>query len=131
MNTINHNISLSSNAGEIYKIESFVESICDELGIYSNYFGNIIVSLSTVFEECLRLNSTGFDLLDISFYNDSEGLVFRIEPKSTQIIEEINSIRSQNNLIWEKEEFNWFLIISKLADSITIEENKIIILNAL
>jgi hypothetical protein len=65
---------------EIYKLERFIEEICDFNNIYHEYFGNILLATTEAADILFSLHDAaeGTNIL-VSFKRNSKGLVFNIK----------------------------------------------------
>lgn len=121
------NITINCNGKDMMTLESFVDSICAEYNVYNNFFGNIIMALVSIHDECEKQSSKD-SKLKIRFYNNSRGLNFEIDPDNKIMIEDAKVILNNTDLIYEDDKYNWLFLISKLVDSIEVIDNKLNIL---
>ncbi len=116
-------ISICAGKGEIYKIETFVEEICDQYNIFNHYFANIITSLVESVEIVNDfVSKTGEDVGHINIYFSSgrNGLTFTVKTgvgifARKFLDEEVND--SDNDI--QKH----YLIIKYLGDEINISDD--------
>jgi len=121
------NISVNCNGDDLFALESFVDSICDEFNVYNNFFGSIIMALVSVHDQCLETEGEN-SKIDIEFYNNSRGLNFKIDPCNKSMIEDATTVLSDIELMYEDEKYNWLFLISRLSDNFLIEDGKLNIL---
>jgi len=64
---------------EMYKLEKFIEEICDFYNIYHEYFGNILLATTEAADILFSLHDADEGAnIRISFNRNSKGLVFNI-----------------------------------------------------
>lgn len=64
---------------EMYKVEKFVEEICDYFNINNEYFGNILLATTEASGILLSLNMKNTGKLVIHFDRSVKGLIFKIK----------------------------------------------------
>jgi len=71
---------LISGKTEIFKLEKFIEEICDFHNIYHEYFGNILLATTEAADILFSLHdaAAGANIL-VSFNRNTKGLVFNIK----------------------------------------------------
>jgi len=72
------NLVVRASLAEMYKIEFFVEKICDQYNIFNSYFGNILFSVCEVFNLMVEKANSEKGKIHFYFYADSKGLNFRV-----------------------------------------------------
>jgi len=121
------NITVNCNGQDIFALESFVDSICDEYNVYNNFFGNIIMALVSAHDEC-RERDGEESKIDIEFYNNSRGLNFIIHPCNRSMINDSEEVLLNTDLLYEDEKYNWLFLINRLSDEFQIVDGKLNIL---
>jgi len=74
-------IVVKSKATEVHKVMNFIEQICDEHNIFSNYYANIITSITEAFDNAIE-HGNKFDEnknITVSFIQKNDGLTFCVE----------------------------------------------------
>ncbi len=103
---------------EIFKLERFVEEICDYYNINNEYFGNILLATTEAAEILMSINEKeGSNALTISFDRNQKGMVFKIKMDGE------NSIEGEDILDKEIRKHKLskeIFIIKALTDEITI-----------
>lgn len=117
-------ISINCNGEDLVALESYVDSICGEHNVYNNYFGNILMALVSVHDEC-QARQGEESKLEINFYNNSKGLNFEINPCNEKMLQEAALVISNGDLLYEDEKYNWLFLINRLVDNFQIIEGKI------
>ena len=118
------NISVNCNGEDLAALESYVDSICGEHNVYNNYFGNILMALVSVHDEC-QARQGKESKIEIGFYNNSRGLNFEINPNNEKMLKEAALVISNGDLLYEDEKYNWLFLISRLVDDFQIIEGKL------
>ena len=114
---------LVNGTSEIYKLERFVEEICDYYNINNEYFGNILLATTEAAEILFSINDRQQDkVIAISFDRNTKGLVFKIKLGADQ------DQHAENEDILDREIRKHKLskdiyIIKALTDEITISVN--------
>ena len=76
-NYLTQHIRVGSEIQEIYKLERFIEKICDDYHIYDAYYGNILASATLIFEELVTLSDNKY--IDIYFNKSPKDLSFTVK----------------------------------------------------
>jgi len=72
-------IRIPANENSIYKLEAFIEQICDDFHIYDVYFGNIMASNTLAIEMCSYTAGENEFNVDIFFAAKPSGMYFTIK----------------------------------------------------
>ncbi len=126
MNKGKQKLSLICDGVEVNKIESFVDSVCEEYNVYNNYFGNMVISLVSIHDECRRRKGDEAKM-DLEFFSDSKGLNFRVDPHNEKMIDEAENALKDENILLSDNNFNWLFLIKKLCDELYIERSNFIL----
>lgn len=104
---------------ELFKVEQFVEEICDYYNINQEYFGNILLATTEATGILLSLNDCkGKGKVLISFERSSKGLIFKIK-LSSDVGETVKEDLLEQEIKRYKLSKEIF-IVKALADEITI-----------
>jgi len=81
MNTQANTLCIPSDLNQLYKVDKFVEDICDHYNINNNYFGNIIMVLTEAVSNAIihGNQSNPEKKVKIHFQSGASGLSFTIE----------------------------------------------------
>ena len=109
---------------EIRKIEHFVDDICDQLFINDTYYGNILMSITELFNTLCE-KSPG-ESLNITYNTDYKKVTISAQPIDSEIINVIESDINLDNILDEQFNKNIFLIKS-LVDQYEIKEDALIL----
>jgi hypothetical protein len=109
---------------EIRKIEHFVDDICDQLFINDTYYGNILMSITELFNTLCE-KSPG-KTLNIIYNTDYKQIKISTQPIDKEIVKVIESDIDLDNIMDGPYSRNIFLIKS-LVDAYEIEEDALIL----
>lgn len=109
---------------EIRKIEHFVDDICDQLFINDTYYGNILMSITELFNTLCE-KSPG-EILNITYNTDYKKVTISAQPIDSEIINVIESDINLDNILDGQFNKNIFLIKS-LVDQYEIKEDALIL----
>jgi hypothetical protein len=84
MVTNDQSIEVPLEPQSTHEIEQFVETICDQLAINDIYYGNILISITTLFEELLREPVS--ESLRITYSTDHQVVRLNVQPVGHQLI---------------------------------------------
>ena len=107
----------------IREIEAFVDRVCDQLFINDTYYGNILMSLTEMFNYLLGHNSV--KKLEITYNSNYENIIISFYPVDNQILESFGQKIDIDNVVDEENHKNHFLIHS-LVDTVHVSENEIL-----
>jgi hypothetical protein len=74
---------------EIRKIEQFVDDICDQLFINDTYYGNILMSITELFQALCQ--KTPGEVLNITYNTDYKEIKITAQPVDNEIINIVES----------------------------------------
>jgi hypothetical protein len=74
---------------EIRKIEQFVDDICDQLFINDTYYGNILMSITELFQALCQ--KTPGEVLNITYNTDYKEIKITAQPVDNEIINVVES----------------------------------------
>ncbi len=118
----NQKVSVELTPNNIRNIESFVDSVCDQLFINDTYYGNILMSVTELFAFLVENNE--FNNLEITYNSNYEKMTIGFQPIDNQIITSFSSKVDFEDIIKGEREKTLFLINS-LVDNITIEKDRL------
>jgi len=118
----NQSVSIKLKPKSIRDIEIFVDTICDQLFINDTYYGNILMSLTELFNYLL-IDSNDDDELNITYNSDYKKIEISFYPIDTQTINSLTRPISIEDILHQESNKNIFLINS-LVDNITINNDK-------
>ncbi|MEJ2593559.1 MAG: hypothetical protein P8100_00165 [bacterium] len=98
-------------------IEYFTDFICDNLYINDTYYGNILMSLTYLYE--ISLNFPGDKPLKISYSTDYQTVKLHFEPVST----EVSALFDQKSDIGDNDLKTKVFMIKKLTDGVDVGED--------
>lgn len=119
-------ILLNKGAEDLNRLESFIESVCDEFNVYNDYYGNIVLSVVSLFEAIAQKNIDN-QPVKMEFYNEEKGLSFEIYPNNNKLIRESQLVLEERESILDDNSFDWLFIIDHLADNLLINDESIIL----
>jgi hypothetical protein len=111
-------ISIKLQPDSIRDIENFVDTICDQLFINDTYYGNILMSLTELFNCLLDANNDNKNV-NIIYNSDYKKINISFYPIDNQIIKSLTKAINLDDIIHQESNKNIFLINS-LVDNITI-----------
>jgi len=114
----NQSISIKLKPESIRDIEKFVDTICDQLFINDTYYGNILMSLTELFNCLLATNN---DNINIIYNSDYKKINISFYPIDTHIVKSLTKPINLDDIIHQESNKNIFLINS-LVDNITINK---------
>ena len=119
---VNNNqlVSVKLQPNSIRNIESFVDTICDQLFINDTYYGNILMSLTELFNYLLINNQK--ENLNITYNSDYKSIVISFQPIDLQFLTRFSEAVDVDKILHKNNDENIFLIQS-LVDNITISNN--------
>jgi len=109
---------------EIRKIEQFVDDICDQLFINDTYYGNILMSITELFQALCE--KTPGETLKITYNTDYKQIKITAQPIDTEIINVIESDIEIENVLDGQFNKNVYLIKS-LVDQYEVSDNALIL----
>lgn len=107
----------------IHEIERFTDLICDQLYINETYYGNILMSLTNLFELCRLYNSE--KQISISYNTDYQTVRLAIQPVDSQIIEGLGKDFNIEK-DYENEAALKLFLLRSLTDNVDVREDNII-----
>lgn len=74
-------LEIPSSRNELYKIEQFIEEICDTYNISNTYFGNISIALMEAFDNAVKHGNKNDEhkKVTIHFRAESGALIFHVK----------------------------------------------------
>ncbi len=118
----NRSISIGQESS-IHEMENFAEVLCDQLFINETYFGNILMTLSELYN--LLIPQTSTNPVKLSYNTDFLLLNIVFEGLNKSLLEALNTQVDLNDLSDEPEQERLFLI-QTLTDGIEIlDENNL------
>jgi hypothetical protein len=116
---VNNNqlVSIDLKPESIRDIENFVDTVCDQLFINETYYGNILMSLSELFNYLLDRKYT--EAIYITYNSDYKSIGISLQPIDNQSIEKFSGAVDFEKIMHNDEDKNLFLIHS-LVDNISI-----------
>lgn len=109
---------------EIRKIEQFVDDICDQLFINDTYYGNILMSVTELFQALCH--KTPGEILNITYNTDYKEIKITSQPVDTEIINIIESDIDIDQVMEGEYNKNVYLIKS-LVDQYEVKDNALIL----
>jgi phosphoribosylformylglycinamidine (FGAM) synthase PurS component len=118
----NQSISIQLSHKNIRQIESLVDTVCDQLFINDTYYGNILVSVTEMFN--LLVENNEGNNVSITYFSDYKTMNIRFEPIDLQLISSFESTVDLENTDEQQDSTTIFLIKS-LVDKLSLDENMI------
>lgn len=113
----NQSFSVKLQPDSIRDIELFVDTICDQLFINDTYYGNILMSITELFNYLLE-NKHG-DSLNITYNSDYKNIEISFQPIDTEAGTRLTEPVDFDKIIHKDSDKNIFLIHS-LVDNIRL-----------
>ena len=120
----NYTVSVDLAPNSIRNIESFVDSVCDQLFINDTYYGNILMSVTELFNYLVANNE--YRQVEITYNSNYEKMTIGIQPVDIQVVDSFSSKIDFEDIIKGDKEKTLYLIHS-LVDNIIIENNKLLL----
>jgi len=117
----NQSVSIKLQPESIRDIEIFVDAICDQLFINDTYYGNILMSLTEIFNYLITNSSN--EKLNISYNSDYKNIAISFYPVDSQVVNSISNPVNIDDIINQDSDKNIFLIHS-LVDNISNSSEK-------
>jgi len=117
-------LTVKLNPEEIRKIEQFVDDICDQLFINDTYYGNILMSITELFQALCH--KTPGEILNITYNTDYKEIKITAQPVDTEIINVIESDIDIDQVTEGEYNKNVYLIKS-LVDQFEVDDNALIL----
>jgi len=115
-------LKLSSQQSELLKVESFVESICDEFSINNNYFGIILIAVTEAVENAIKHgnhNEAEKEVI-VTFESGQSGLTFTIADQGQGF--DFNSVSDPTQENINPEQGRGIYLMKSLADEVNFGE---------
>ncbi len=116
----NESISVKLIPEAIRDIELFVDAICDQLFINDTYYGNILMSLTELFN-CLLDSDHNNDNVSIKYNSDHTNITISFYPVDSQLIKSLSRPISVDEVVQTESNKNIFLINS-LVDKVIVDD---------
>jgi len=116
----NESISVKLIPEAIRDIELFVDAICDQLFINDTYYGNILMSLTELFN-CLLESNKNDDNVTIKYNSDHTNITISFYPIDSQLIKALSRPISVDEVVQTESNKNIFLINS-LVDKVIVDD---------
>ncbi len=116
----NQLVSIKLEPKCIRDVEIFVDTICDQLFINDTYYGNILMSLTELFNYLLMSNNKNSNL-NITYNSDYRKIGISFYPVDNQVIKSFLKTINIDDVINQESNKNIFLIKS-LVDNITMND---------
>jgi len=114
-------VSIKLQPESIRNIESFVDTICDQLFINDTYYGNILMSLTELFNYLLSTDDDN-ETMNITYHSDYKTVTVSFYPIDIQVITSLTKTINIDDIIHQESNKNIFLINS-LVDDITVNND--------
>lgn len=122
-------LKLNSETSELLKVESFVESICDDFSINNNYFGIILIAVTEAVENAIKHgnNNESQKEVTVTFESGPSGLTFTIADQGHGFDFNAISDPTQENI--NPDQGRGIYLMKSLADEVNFGEtgNQIIL----
>lgn len=116
----NQSVSIKLKPGSIRDIESFVDTICDQLFINNTYYGNILMATTELFNYLLENNH--HEDISVAYNSDYKTMAISFQYIDLQLISKLTGKIDIDQILNQSNEQNIFLIQS-LVDNISMENN--------
>lgn len=111
----NQSVSIDLIPENIRSVELFVDTVCDQLFINDTYYGNILMSVTELFNYLVENNQGGN--VNIAYNSDYESIAVSFQPINSQLVTKLANKIEIDQILDKDEDKNLFLIQS-LADNI-------------
>ncbi len=101
----------------IRDIEQFVDTVCDQLFINDTYYGNILMSVSELFNYLIENNES--NTINITYNSDYKSINIAFQPVDNQLVNKISNKIGFDHVLENDENKDLFLIHS-LVDNINL-----------
>jgi serine/threonine-protein kinase RsbW len=116
-------IELKTDRLYINKVEQFVEQICDEYNIFTDYYGNILMSVIEAYTNAV-VHGNHYDEnkhVQIRFESETNGLAFYVEDEGAGF--DVNGVPDPTDINATGEEGRGLFTIKALADKVEFLNN--------
>ena len=110
---------------EIRKIEQFVDDICDQLFINDTYYGNILMSITELFQALCQ--KTPGEVLNITYNTDYKEIKITTQPVDNEIINVVESDIDVDQVTEGTYNKNVYLIKS-LVDQFEVNDDALVLI---
>lgn len=124
---VNNDQSVSINLvpESIREIEHFVDTVCDQLFINDTYYGNILMSVTELFNYLVE--NKEYNDINITYNSDYKSISIAFQPVDSQLISKLSESSGFDHFLEKEEDKNLFLIHS-LVDNIELPDESTLIL---
>ncbi len=116
----NQSVTIDLKHDSIRDIENFVDTVCDQLFINDTYYGNILMSVTELFNYLVENNNS--NSINITYNSDYDKINISFHPVDNQIINKVSRQVDFQEMINSDEDKNLFLIHS-LVDQLEFSNN--------
>lgn len=117
----NQSIAIDLVSENIREIELFVDTVCDQLFINDTYYGNILMSVTELFNYLVANNQN--DSINITYNSDYENINISFQPVDNQSIARLSGEVDFEKLMHQEDDKNLFLIHSLVDNINLVDEN--------
>jgi len=101
----------------IRDIEQFVDTVCDQLFINDTYYGNILMSVSELFNYLVENNKS--NKINITYNSDYKSICISFQPLDNQLVNKVSNKVGFDQILENDEDKDLYLIHS-LVDNINL-----------
>lgn len=116
-------VSVDLIPDNIREIEIFVDRVCDQLFINDTYYGNILMSLTEMFNYLVEHASS--DKLEITYHSNYENICISFYPVDSQVVTAFSQKIDLDAFVGEESHRHLFLIHS-LVDKIHASKSEVL-----
>jgi hypothetical protein len=117
---------ISNKGADLNKLESYIESICDEFNVYNDCYGNLMLSIVSLYEQIVFVSPSD-SKIKIDFFNSPRGLNFEFYTSNTHFLREVQVVLEERESIIDDDSYNWLFILEQLTDLMEVTEKSILI----
>jgi|AntAceMinimDraft_3_1070362.scaffolds.fasta_scaffold01505_5 hypothetical protein len=113
----NQSVLVKLQPESIRDIETFVDTICDQLFINDTYYGNILMALTELFN--YLVDNDHDKSINITYNSDYKNIAISFQPVDLEVITKLSKTVNIDEIIHQNNNKNIFLIHS-LVDNISM-----------
>lgn len=117
----NQSVSIDLVPERIREIEHFVDTVCDQLFINETYYGNILMSITELFNYLVENSNS--NSINIRYNSDYEQVSFSFQPVDNQSVNKLSSKVGFDQILENDDDKHLFLIHS-LVDKINLIDHE-------
>ncbi len=120
----NQTIDVKLSQESIRRIESFVDAVCDQLFINDTYYGNILVSVTELFNYLLKHDQN--KSISITYYSDYKTVSMSFQPIDNQSVVRLGEKINIDDLE-VKHDYTSIFLIKSLVEKMSVVDDTVIL----